>query len=209
MPPGTWPPTWALCPGINGLFERLLAILQEEGVLQQVGSVWQVRQELAASHTSCHRRRELQQRYPQNDAELALLRPCGSHLAAVLRGTQDPLHLLFPDGSTAATTRVYAETPFARIYNRLMGEAVRRVAAALPAGRPLRILEIGAGTGATTTAVLPHLAAQREVEYVFTDLSPLFLSKAQEKFAAYPFVQYRLLDIEQAPSAQGFAAHSL
>ncbi len=195
-----------IVPRHRRLFARLLAILQEEGVVQQVGPVWQVRQELAAV-TPIATADELQQRYPQDDAELALLRPCGSHLAAVLQGAQDPLHLLFPDGSTAATTRVYAETPFARIYNRLMGEAVHRVAAALPAGRTLRILEIGAGTGATTAAVLPQLAAAAvEVEYVFTDLSPLFLSKAQEKFAAYSFVQYRLLDIEQTPQAQGFAA---
>jgi acyl transferase domain-containing protein len=195
-----------IAPRHRRLFQRLLAILQEEGVLQQTGQAWQVRQELAAIVPAVTAE-ELQQRYPQNDAELALLRPCGSHLAAVLQGMQDPLHLLFPDGSTAATTRVYAETPFARIYNRLMAEAIRRVVAALPTGHTLRILEIGAGTGATTTAVLPQLAAQNEVEYVFTDLSPLFLSKAQEKFAAYPFVQYRLLDIEQAPQAQGFAAH--
>src|SRR5690606_8618345 len=76
----------------------------------------------------------------------------------------------------------------------------------LPADRPLRILEIGAGTGGTTAYLLPHLPPTR-TEYVFTDLSPLFLEKAQEKFQDYPFVGYQLLDIEQDPEAQGFASH--
>jgi len=32
----------------------------------------------------------------------------------------------------------------------------------------------------------------------------LFLEQAKEKFAAYPFVRYQLLDIEQAPSAESY-----
>jgi len=67
--------------------------------------------------------------------------------------------------------------------------------------RPIRILEIGAGTGGTTA----HLLSQfQNVEYVFTDVSPLFLSKAQERFQDYPFVRYELLDIERSPASQGF-----
>jgi SAM-dependent methyltransferase len=45
------------------------------------------------------------------------------------------------------------------------------------------------------------------VEYTFTDISPLFLNKAQQKFAAYDFVSYRTLDIAQDPAVQGFESH--
>src|SRR5205085_5444328 len=72
-----------------------------------------------------------------------------------------------------------------------------------PAAAPLRVLEIGAGTGGTTSFVLPALPAAR-TKYVFSDLSPLFLARAQERMADYPFVDYRILDIERAPDAQGF-----
>jgi NAD(P)-dependent dehydrogenase (short-subunit alcohol dehydrogenase family)/SAM-dependent methyltransferase/acyl carrier protein len=75
----------------------------------------------------------------------------------------------------------------------------------LPNNRPVRILEIGAGTGATTSYLLPRLPAG-QTEYLFTDLSPLFTSRAAEKFKSYPFVQYGLLDIEQDPAGQGLAA---
>src|SRR3712207_9033281 len=62
----------------------------------------------------------------------------------------------------------------------------------------LRVLEIGAGTGATTTAVLAALPADRST-YVFTDVSPVFLDRARARFGARPSVDYRLLDVERAP----------
>ncbi len=43
---------------------------------------------------------------------------------------------------------------------------------------------------------------------MFTDVSPRFTAHAQHKFAQYPFVQYRTLDIERDPIEQGFDAHS-
>jgi SAM-dependent methyltransferase len=41
---------------------------------------------------------------------------------------------------------------------------------------------------------------------VFTDLSDLFLARAQEKFREHPFVRYSILDIERDPAEQGYPA---
>jgi len=71
-------------------------------------------------------------------------------------------------------------------------------------GARRRVLEIGAGTGGTTSYALPLLPADR-TEYTFTDLSPLFLERAAEQFAPFPFVRHALLDIEREPAEQGFA----
>jgi acyl carrier protein len=46
------------------------------------------------------------------------------------------------------------------------------------------------------------------MQYTFTDLSDFFLTRAEEKFNAYPFMQYGMLDIEKDPEAQGYAPHS-
>ena len=47
----------------------------------------------------------------------------------------------------------------------------------------MKILEIGGGTGGTSSFVLPLLPAER-TSYVFvTDISPLFVSRAKERFA--------------------------
>ena len=134
-----------------------------------------------------------------------MLRRCGGDLARVLTGNQDPLQLLFPGGSFAEARQLYAESPYARTYNGALGETLQAAIATLPAGARLRVLEIGAGTGGTTTYVLPLLPADR-VEYTFTDLSPLFLDRAAEQFAAYPFLRRAILDIERDPASQGFEA---
>jgi len=68
----------------------------------------------------------------------------------------------------------------------------------------LRFLEVGAGTGATTSLVLNTIGepkqAPRYAEYVFTDISNFFLSAAKERFKAYPHIKYRVLDIEKDDS---------
>ncbi len=88
--------------------------------------------------------------------------------------------------------------------NRMAAEALRALLAGLPSDRTIRILEIGAGTGATSEVLLPLLPPDR-AEYVFTDLSKLFLQRAAERFTAYPFVRYELLNLESPPGEQGFA----
>jgi acyl transferase domain-containing protein/SAM-dependent methyltransferase len=138
---------------------------------------------------------------------LTYLARCGGALADVLTGRESPLETLFPDGSSALADELYGTSPSARYFNGIVRAAVSVAAAMATPERPLRILEIGAGTGGTTSALLPALPPDR-VRYCFTDVGPLFLSRARERFEAYPFVSCRLLDIEQHPRELGLAAHS-
>jgi len=186
------------------LFARLLQMLAEEGLLRSEGGRHTVLARLGTADAAT-RYDTLMQTFGEVDGELRTLRRCGPALAAVLRGEQDPLQLLFPGGSFDEARKLYVDSPYAQTYNRALGEALQSAIAHLPAGARLRVLEIGAGTGGTTTYVLPLLPAER-TEYTFTDLSPLFLERAAENFAAYPFVRHALLDIERDPQAQGFAA---
>jgi acyl transferase domain-containing protein/acyl carrier protein len=153
------------------------------------------------------RREALLARAPAFRAELTLLCRCGERLAEVLRGKQDPLPLLFPDGEVDSAAALYQDAPSARAANLLVAEAVAAAIERLPPGRSLRILEIGAGTGGTTFHVLPRLPAER-VEYVFTDVGPRFLARAERKFAAQPGLRTRSLDVERDPEEQGFAPGS-
>jgi NAD(P)-dependent dehydrogenase (short-subunit alcohol dehydrogenase family)/SAM-dependent methyltransferase/acyl carrier protein len=146
---------------------------------------------------------ELARQYPAYQAEIDLLGRCGVSLAQVLRHEADPLALLFPDGSFEELERIYGGSPVAQVYNALLREVVAEAVGSLPSSDNLRILEIGAGTGATTSGVLEVLADKR-LEYTFTDLSPLFLERAKDKFAAYPNLVCRLLNIEENPIEQGF-----
>ncbi|KGP78394.1 SDR family NAD(P)-dependent oxidoreductase, partial [Paenibacillus sp. MAEPY2] len=69
----------------------------------------------------------------------------------------------------------------------------------------LRVLEIGAGTGGTSAAVLKRLEtmAQHIQEYAYTDVSQAFLLHGEQKYGAdRPFMNYRMFDVRYAPSAQ-------
>jgi acyl transferase domain-containing protein/SAM-dependent methyltransferase/acyl carrier protein len=126
---------------------------------------------------------------------------CALRLAAVVTGEESPLALLFPDGDQTTVDFLYGGWAVPRYFNGIVRAAVAAVAGARP-GERLRVLEIGAGTGGTTAAVLPALPPDRTT-YAFTDVSELFLHRAAERFAAFPFVRCALLDIEQAPEEQG------
>src|SRR5690606_40929714 len=55
-----------------------------------------------------------------------------------------------------------------------------------------------------TAAVLPALA-DNVAEYVFTDISPAFFSRARERFAGRDGLRFAVFDIERDPAGQGFA----
>jgi SAM-dependent methyltransferase/acyl carrier protein len=146
--------------------------------------------------------RRLAERFPAGAAEITVTLDCGRMLASVLRGETDPLQLLFSPAAFANTERLYTSSPPARAYNTMVSRAVATALDGVPRGRRVRMLEIGAGTGGTTAAVLSMLLPG-SVEYVFTDVSPAFTARAAERLAA-PLRSFRPLDIERDPAEQGF-----
>ena len=134
---------------------------------------------------------------------LSFMKHCGESLGGILGGKQDPREVMFPGGRSDAVEKVYQDTPQSRYYNGIMAKALKSVVDALPFDRKISILEIGAGTGGTTSALLPVLPPER-TRYVYTDISPIFTAKGQERFFGFPFVEYRTLDISRDPLQQGF-----
>ena len=186
------------------LVARMLGMLDEEGVVRRSKEGWEFvgpwQQDVVESTV-----RDLRNRFPDYQAELDLFDRCASRLSEVLLGACNPLELLFPQGSFESTGSVYQDSPMSRAPNRLIRELLKAAAEALPKGRVLRVLEIGAGTGGTTAHLLP-LLKNLSCEYVFSDLSRLFLEGAREKFSEFSFLRFALLDVEQPPEAQGFAS---
>ena len=66
----------------------------------------------------------------------------------------------------------------------------------------MRVLEVGAGTGGTTSSLLPVLPADRS-RYDYSDVSDIFLDWGREKFASVPFLHTRRFDLEADPGEQG------
>lgn len=193
-----------VAPEFHRLLRRLLQILDEDGYLLADGERWRVVKPLPQADP-VQESADLLEGRPEALPELTLLERCAAELPSVLRGEVDALPLLFPQDGSISAAEVYRDSCGGQALNRLVAEAVKQVSEALPTGRGIRILEIGAGTGATTNAVLPLLDTDR-CEYVFTDLAPGFLAAAKGNFSEYPQVVYRVLDIEKDPIEQGFEA---
>ncbi|WP_190140574.1 SDR family NAD(P)-dependent oxidoreductase, partial [Streptomyces longispororuber] len=141
---------------------------------------------------------------PANVDFVSLLSHHSRHLDALLRGTRDPLELLTGEAPAQALEAFYDLAPLTRLHNRLLQALVTEMVRCWPADRPLRVLEVGAGTGGTTAALLPLLPPDR-TRYCFTDVAAFFLTRAQARFAAYDFLDHRTLDLDTDPGAQGFA----
>jgi acyl transferase domain-containing protein/NADPH:quinone reductase-like Zn-dependent oxidoreductase/NAD(P)-dependent dehydrogenase (short-subunit alcohol dehydrogenase family)/SAM-dependent methyltransferase/acyl carrier protein len=187
---------------------RCLEMLEKRGCLESAGGdEWVVKQALAEQGAQKVWLASLSE-LPSLFAELTLIARCGQNLPSVLRGDMDPVQAIFPGGSTSIAEQFYQDSPWFRFYNMSVQKSVDRALRRLPAGRTVRILEVGAGTGGMTTFVLSMLPTDRS-EYVFSDVSPLFLQKAEERFHGYPFVKYELLDIQRNPIDQGFEPHSV
>ena len=195
------------------LFLRMLEMLAKSGVLEgvdggfvvKVGAEDPLPEEMPRDpELFATRMAEL---YPHGSTEIGLFQRCGGALADVLRGRADPLTLLFSSGEPTPGD-LYLKAPVARAANRLLGETVQALVAGLPDGRRLRVIEVGAGTGSATAAVLPELPAGR-FDYMYTDISAGFFAEAEARFGGdEASMAYRALDIERDPVAQGFDAHS-
>lgn len=134
-------------------------------------------------------------------------RACVTHQAALVSGAVSPHRLLFPMGSDRIVNGIYRHNPVAAMHNRTAAAIVRRACHSYPASRPIRILEVGAGTGATTSAILEELS-DHSVQYRFTDVSRFFLKRASRQFMDAG-IEFALLDIDANPSDQAFGVGSV
>ena len=74
----------------------------------------------------------------------------------------------------------------------------------LPAGKKVRIIEVGSGSGGTSVVVMAALADLGDrVELTYTDLSPQLIAYGQKTYGPqYPFVVFKQLDVEKSVEDQ-------
>jgi len=152
---------------------------------------------------------ELYNQVQEYKAEGRLAYRMGSNIVSVLRGETDPLQLMF--GQDDILDQVYAD--LVRLgnlpvllakYLQIFGENRTN----------LRVLEVGAGTGSSTEAVIRHLAPVSDdghllrssvLQYTYTDISSAFFEKARDKFKLWQSVfEYKVLHAEKDIESQGF-----
>jgi pyochelin synthetase len=134
------------------------------------------------------------------------LRANVQRLPELMTGEQQATLVLFPGGRTDIAEAIYRETAAARYLNAAVAAVVSEIAAAHPAGQPLRVLEVGAGTGATTETAVQALTATGRggLDYLFTDVSGFFLDMARTRLALPAWVRFGTLDVDEDPRGQGY-----
>lgn len=155
------------------------------------------------------RKAQLCQKSPALRPFVRLLWDCTAALPSILSGQKDATAVLFPSGSAADIAGIYSGNPPADRFHLALSAAVKQ-AVRERVDQPLRILEIGAGTGATTAIVLDALRPFKDrLTYTFSDISPGFLRAAQSQFSDdATWLDFQLLDLEQPSTAQGFNPQS-
>lgn len=127
-------------------------------------------------------------------------------LPSLFRGETDPLELLFNSG---AAEKFYGYLSRTYSLDHRLFEFISLAAHEQPA---LRIIEVGAGTGAMTRAFMAcfrNIEAKtgRECfyEFTYTDISPAFFEAARAEFAEFKGrISFKTLDLERDVVSQGF-----
>ncbi|MEM9489518.1 MAG: methyltransferase, partial [Myxococcota bacterium] len=194
------------------LIHRWLRVLTEQGLLRRQGQ--QLR---AAAPTDTYSDAALARAWDEAEAmwtaamdtagTIDYARRNADLLPELIRGEVQAVHLLFPAGRPDLARALYREHIAARYQHRAVAAIVGGIARQWSGPRPLRVLEVGAGTGATSEVLLPELGGLH-VDYVYTDVSRYFLDQAEPELARYPMVRSGLYDIDRAPWEQGVAANS-
>lgn len=143
---------------------------------------------------------------PRLGAQTALLEACLRELPEILGGARAATDVIFPNASMDLVQGVYQGHALADCCNAALGEVLTAWLRRQPSSAPIRMLEIGAGTGGTTTGLLPRLAqfGARLEEYCYTDLSKAFLIHAETRFRAQcPALRTAIFDVSRAPVEQG------
>lgn len=140
-------------------------------------------------------------------AQLQLVEACSRALPAILRGEKQATEVIFPGGSMSLVEGIYKNNKISDYFNEALGEVVVDIARRYAEdNRPLRILEIGAGTGGTTAGLISKLRPWRHqiAEYCYTDLSQAFLRHAEQHFAPEaPYLRTAIFDVSKACFEQG------
>ena len=142
---------------------------------------------------------------PAQDAELMLMRVTGGAFGKCIAGKKDVIPILFGSAeSRALLAKLYATSTLSSTILQQLEVFIKKIGSTWPKNAgPLRILEVGAGTGGTTTKIVPALARLGiPIEYTMSDVSSFFTATGRSKFKEYPFMKFKTVDIEKEPDAK-------
>ncbi|WP_156295823.1 SDR family NAD(P)-dependent oxidoreductase, partial [Methylobacterium aquaticum] len=197
----------AVVPAQHRLFDAVIDILCRAGLLEPRGDGFAATPAILdadlARRVAAPERAEaaLAARAPWLAPFVAITRRCLAAYGDALAGRIAATELLFPRGSSALVAPLYRDNPISDHFNAAIVAAILDLARA--GAGPLRITEVGAGTGGTAGAVMRALrGADLSFRYRFTDLSPTLVRGAAETLGReFPEATFAVLDLERPLAA--------
>ncbi|HEY5778955.1 MAG TPA: SDR family NAD(P)-dependent oxidoreductase [Terrimicrobiaceae bacterium] len=193
------------------VFERLMAKLASRGMLDASTSGYRASTTLPSAADSALEAlkalRAFIAKHPGHLPEALLVAGNCAELGPILRGEKDAVQVLFAGAGAELLDQFYGDGLFTSHWLAAITAAVQEAARALPEGRGLRILEVGAGTGGLSAHLLPALERGLH-SYTFTDVSAAFFAGAIQKLAAFPEVETKIFDLEKPGPDQDLDAGS-
>ena len=183
------------------VMNRLLEILEKHDLLKRQGSNLTRGAGQILSTPSHILHEQFIERFPAYAGEARLMALTGPKLAECLTGKTDPIGLMFR-GAVAQKVMedYYCASPMLSTLTEQLVTFIRilmTISSTTSSENPVRILEVGAGFGGTTSRLAEVIQASgRPVSYRFTDISPSLVKGAKAKFAKYPWMEFQALNLE-------------
>jgi SAM-dependent methyltransferase len=202
-----------LIPKYDKLLDNLLFILDKEKYISLSGNKVTALEkvesdELKANINNLENfKNSLLSKFPDMKTHFNLLDVCLSNYREMLCGRIEANNVMFPLFSIDLVKGIFAGNQMADYFNIVMADFIKKYVQLKTDGSNsrIKILEIGSGTGGTSIFVYEALRTCENIECCFTDVSNIFVKKAQKAYKEkYPFVSFKRLNIEEPLDAQGF-----
>lgn len=148
--------------------------------------------------------------YPEIKAHASLLPTCIDKYPEILKGDISATSVMFPNSSMELVEGIYKGNAKVDYFNELVVWSLQSyIRARLPQlgqEEKIKILEVGAGTGGTSKAVLEGIRTYGDrLQYVYTDISVGFIQFGRRMFEQEnPFVVFKTLNVEGNIEEQGY-----
>jgi len=204
VPKGTLIPPVEHLPKYERVVKRLFEILENaECVLYQDSRYVRHTATLPSEGTSSRLIDTLVADHPQFEVDARMMAVTGPRLGECLTGKVDPLSLMFREpAASQVLADFYLHSPiFATLTEHmvsLLGPLLN--SADRGADKPLKIIEVGAGLGGTTSRLIEFIQAMGvPVEYTFTDISPSLVKRASTKYKEHSeWMRFTTFDMEKS-----------
>ncbi|GAA3625012.1 beta-ketoacyl synthase N-terminal-like domain-containing protein [Flavivirga jejuensis] len=141
-------------------------------------------------------------------AQITLIETTLKSLPNILLGKKKATDIIFPNSSMELVEGIYKDNNTVDFFNEIVSLSILNSIKELLKKDPkaeIRIIEIGAGTGGTSTKVFKMLNEHsiNIKEYCYTDISQAFLIHAKKEFAPQnSSLSYKIFNVEQSPTQQ-------